>query len=129
MAGSSGPGGIGLWMTAGLLAGLGMIFLLFTRRRRRPEEAEVVPAAAPAPVQRAPKAKRAPKGAGAMALATAGGPAAPAPLPVVPPRPSHAVVAAAVLPDTLDEEAHMPRWRRPSLQTARKAPSRGVEIA
>ena len=65
-----------------------------------------------------------------MALATAGGPAAaPAPLPVVPPRPTHAVAAAAVLPDTLDEEAHMPRWRRPSLQTARKAPSRGVEIA
>jgi len=94
------PGGMGLWMTAGLLAGLGFIFLLFTRRRRRPEE-EV-------------------ETAGAMALAAAG------PLPIVPP--PAAPPPAPTLPDTPVEEAHLPRWRRPSVQSARKASSRGVEL-
>ena len=35
---------------------------------------------------------------------------------------------APIIPDTPDEEANMPRWRRPSVQKARKAPSRGVEL-
>jgi hypothetical protein len=88
-------------MTAALLGGLGFIFLLFTRRRRRPEEETL-------------------DGGGAMALAAAG------PLPVVPPPP--APRPAPVLPDTPDEEVNMPRWRRPSVQSARKASSRGIEL-
>ena len=101
LTGSSSPvGGIGLWLTAAIVGGLGLIFLLSRRRRRDDESIE---------------------GAGALALATAAGP----PLPVVPPPPPR---VAPVLPDTPEEEANMPRWRRPSVQSARKASSRGVEL-
>ncbi|MDP9482611.1 MAG: SH3 domain-containing protein, partial [Chloroflexota bacterium] len=34
----------------------------------------------------------------------------------------------AVVPDTLDTDAHIPRWRRPSVQSARKE-RRGIEVA
>ncbi len=102
LTGSSSPiGGIGLWLTAAIVGGLGLIFLLFTRRRRRDDDSL--------------------EAAGALALATAAGP----PLPVVPPPPPR---VAPVLPDTPEEEANMPRWRRPSVQSARKASSRDVEL-
>jgi hypothetical protein len=101
LTGSGVPDGLGLWVTAAVLGLLGFFFLLFTRRRRRPEEDAV-------------------DGGGALALAAAG------PLPVVPPRP--APPTAPVLPDTPEEEALLPRWRRPSVQSARKTSSRGVEL-
>ena len=78
-----------------------MLFFLFTRRRRRTDEVVET--------------------AGGLALATAAGP-----LPIAPPPPLPKV--APIIPDTPDEEANMPRWRRPSVQKARKASSRGVEL-
>lgn len=91
-------------MTAGILGALAMLFFLFTRRRRRTDEVVET--------------------AGGLALATAAGP-----LPIAPPPPAAPLPKVApILPDTPDEEANMPRWRRPSVQKARKAPSRGIEL-
>jgi hypothetical protein len=36
--------------------------------------------------------------------------------------------SVAVIPDMLDGDAHIPRWRRPSVQSARKE-RRGLEVA
>ncbi len=51
----------------------------------------------------------------------------PPPPPVVVPEPVLARTVAAA-PDTLDADAHIPRWRRPSVQSARKE-KRGAEVA
>ncbi len=103
-----------LGMVAG---GIWAVFLVLGRRRRDDEEGPAPTDGRPAPPTPAP------------ALAMAGpAPAAPAPSW---PSAGGPVVAAAATAAALDipfGEAEMPRWRRPSVQAARKASSRGPEM-
>jgi hypothetical protein len=126
-------------MTLAILGGLGLIFFLF-RRRRRPEA--VVEGIGGVPLQtvatgpeisgpkatRAPKTPRTPKATPkpAAKTRTKTPPVVAEVLPIVPPPPARR--QEPVLPDTPDEEVNMPRWRRPSVQSARKAASRGMEL-
>lgn len=121
--GSGGPSGLGLWLTAALVGAMGVIFLVFGRRRRRGAPLEVAAGGALASV--APPLPVVPR------------PVTPTPAPTPAPKPVVAQPEApqptgsrtfAVAPDLLADDVSIPRWRRPSVQSARKE-RRGFEVA
>ena len=128
LSGSSGPGLGGIVPPLVLLGaaagGIWAAFLILGRRRRDDEDG---PDSITGPgVPMAPAA---------AAVATVAAAAAP---PVAPPAapswptaagPTMAAAAAAAALDIPFGEAEMPRWRRPSVQAARKSSSRGPEMA
>ena len=128
--GSGGPGGLGLWMTAALVGAIGVIFLVFSRRRRRdaPVEAaaEVALASVPSPLPVVPRpvASKAVPVPPPVQQPTVNQPAVPQP---TVPQPT-ASRTFAIAPDMLADDVSIPRWRRPSVQSARKE-RRGAEVA